>query len=266
MFPVRVSSLMHLTCCATVLFGSNRWLHGQEVKKQEARKNSSLQTGEGVLPDHWNKLGLTQEQRNRLKTIQEKYRPKLTLAGKDLVKMTRQLLRLRFAGASKKRKKALGSQITAKQKKTKELAKAMQDQMKEVLTPKQRAQLLTMQLPDRLTPHWSKLVLTKGQLQKLSALLDRYAPDIDETFAEHMELESMHNEIAFVFFRTSDVTALRIYQRQLRIVKTSMDDAETKLELLQENLFAEADRVLTTQQKKQLERLRNALIAPSPRR
>jgi Spy/CpxP family protein refolding chaperone len=227
--------------------------------KEPPEQGSSGKASKGTLSGAWRKLGLTEDQEKKLTDIQKEFLPRLIIARRELNKLTRQMFRLRFAGAKKRKMASASRRVDAKRKDGDKLAKNMLEKMKGVLTSSQRSHLVAIELSARLAVPWHKLGLTDVQYQKLALLLDKYTPEIDDSRGRHQELVRMYHEIATSFFGTADVTQLRIYQRQMTIVRNSMEDALEKNEALQETLSREAEKVLTAEQRQRLTNRRKAV-------
>jgi hypothetical protein len=253
MIRVTAPPLVYLTVSAFSLVSYNL-LFAQEEEKTQGTKKPPVKSNKWKLPGYWSKLNLTEDQENRLKSIQEKFQRKLTLAATDLRNLTRQMVQLRFAGAAKKKQRVISAKLTCKRKENWQLAERMATKMKGVLTSEQKARLLKMEVPRRFNFQPAILGLTDGQLQTLSLILDKYTPKMLCARVEFVELQSIYDGIDLFFFRTSDVTQLRIYQRQMTIVRRHMEDAQGHWRELVEEMFLEADKVLTAKQRNLLEK------------
>jgi hypothetical protein len=231
----------------------------RESTEEPPATRSSVKADTGTLSGAWKKLGLAVDQERKLTDIQKNYLPRLIIARRDLNKLTRQVFRLRFAGAKKRKIASVSRRVDVKRNEGDKLAKEMLEKMKRVLTSPQRSHLVAMELSHRLVVSWQNLGLTDLQHQKLASLLDKYAPEIDYSGGRHQELVRMYHEIATSYFRTADVTQLRIYQRQMTIVRNSLEDALEKFEELHETLSREAEKVLTVEQRQRLNNRRKAV-------
>jgi hypothetical protein len=227
--------------------------------KVPPEQGSSCKASKGTLSGAWRKLGLTEDQEKKLSAIQKDFLPRLIMARRELNRLTRQMFHLRYARAKKRKLASATRRVDAKRKEGDKLAKEMLEKMKGVLTSPQRSHLLAIELSGRLAVPWHNLGLTDVQYQKLALLLNKYAPEIDNSSGRHHELVRMYHEIATSFFRTTDVTQLRIYQRQMTIVRNSMEDVLEKSEALHETLSKEAEKVLTDEQRQRLTNRRKAV-------
>ncbi len=233
-------------------------LLAQQSPKGTPAKSPSGKAGAGNLSGVWRKLDLTEDQERKLGDILKNRLPGLTIARRELTRLTRQECHLRISRPKKRKVVSVSRRIETKRKEGDKLARDMLEEMKGVLTSAQRSHLVALELSDRLAVSWDNLGLTEVQVRKLALVLDKYTPDIDYSRARHEELVRTYHEIATYFFRTTDVTQLRVYQRQMMIVRNAMEAALEKDEELHETLSTEAEKVLTIDQRQRLTRRREA--------